>query len=245
MPSARRWPVRLKRRFSSLAARLASSSRGAGDAAGDRPRRRGRRARARGRSAPSTLHRAAADGGERVPAQRVVDDARERAGGVLAGDAHAPQRDAGEVVDGAVERVDDPAQAGRPLAVGGALLAEDAVVGAAARRARRRSRPPRRGRRPRRGRSGPAWRRARAAGGRSGRSARRPRRAPPPWRRRGRRGARRSCPWMIRSVVHAVDFTTARAALLPGVHRPVTASASGAATAGSVAVRNGRIPRAR
>jgi hypothetical protein len=72
-------------------------------------------------------HGPAADGGERLVAQRVVHDAGERARGVLARDAHAPQRDAREVVDRAVERVDDPAQPGAPVAIGRALLAQHAV----------------------------------------------------------------------------------------------------------------------
>ena len=47
---------------------------------------------------------------------------------VLGGDADRPLRDAEEEVDGAVERVDDPAHAARALAVA-ALLPQDAVVG--------------------------------------------------------------------------------------------------------------------
>ena len=71
--------------------------------------------------------RAAALGGEQLVAQRVVDDADERAVGVLAGDADRPLRDAEEEVDRAVERVDDPAHAARARVVA-ALLPQHAVV---------------------------------------------------------------------------------------------------------------------
>ena len=131
MPSARRWPVWAKRRFSSLAARLASPLGGGGDAAGDH----GGRELAVGALADHRVgdaRRSPADRGVGVAAQRIVDDPGQRPDRVLAGDAHAPQRDPGEVVDGPVERVHDPSQARAPLAVGGALLAEDPVVGPAA-----------------------------------------------------------------------------------------------------------------
>ena len=57
---------------------------------------------------------AAALGTEGLVTQRVVDHADEAAVGVLERDAHAPGGEAVEVVDRAVERVDDPAPAAVP-----------------------------------------------------------------------------------------------------------------------------------
>jgi hypothetical protein len=126
----RREPIRLNSRFSSLAARFCLLLGGARDVSRDRG---GGEIVELAFAGARRVHvsGAAADGREGLLPHGVVHHSRERAHGVLAGDAHAPQRDAGEVVDGAVERVDDPAQAGGPLAVGGALLAEDPVVGPA------------------------------------------------------------------------------------------------------------------
>jgi hypothetical protein len=78
---------------------------------------------------PVEQRAAAPHGGERLPALGVVDDADQRSVGVLRRDRHAPLRDPVEEVHGAVERVDDPAQARRATAVAtGVLLAEDPVV---------------------------------------------------------------------------------------------------------------------
>ena len=73
-------------------------------------------------------------------------------GAALAGDRHAPLRDVEEVVDGAVERVDDPAQARLPR-LRQPLLAEDARRRGARAAARRGSRARPRRRRRSRGRS--------------------------------------------------------------------------------------------
>ena len=123
--------------------------------------------------------------GEQLVAHRV----EHHAGAPLAGDRHRPLRVAEEVVGGAVERVDDPAQARRARAVV-ALLSHDRVVGTplgqqlADRRARPRCRPRTPCRSPRTS-SAPRGRRSRSA-----RAARRPPRARRRRRRRG--GPRRS-----------------------------------------------------
>ena len=77
--------------------------------------------------------RPAAHAGEELVAHRIEDHAGDRADRVGAGDAHAEQRQSREVVEGAVERVDHPVQAGRSRAIDGALLGDDPVVGAAPR----------------------------------------------------------------------------------------------------------------
>ena len=166
--------------------------------------------------------------------------------GVLAGDADAPQRDPGEVVDGAVERVDDPAQAGRPVAVGGALLAEDPVIGAAAGEHGGD-----------RGLGGPVG--VRDEVGRALLGAEPARRAAVAVVQLGARAERR-LPGDVEDVaghdgralrvafcLHTHGLHHGCAPVLPDIHRLVTVHAVGArhaAGAGSVAVRNGRIPRA-
>ena len=77
--------------------------------------------------------RPAAHAGEELVAHRIEDHAGDRADRVGAGDADAEQRQSREVVEGAVERVDHPVQAGRSRAIDGALLGDDPVVGAAPR----------------------------------------------------------------------------------------------------------------
>ncbi len=112
LPSARRPPARRTSRLWSLPARLASRLGAARDGAGEQQLRHRASARAPRGGRAVDAHRAAADRGEDLVADRVVDDAGERAARVLARDAHGEQRDARAVVGGAVERLHEPAQAG-------------------------------------------------------------------------------------------------------------------------------------
>src|SRR5207245_8088796 len=57
----------------------------------------------------------------------VIDRAREQAAPITRGDAHAPLWYAKQEVDGAVERVDDPAEPALPLLRATPLLAHEAV----------------------------------------------------------------------------------------------------------------------
>ena len=104
--------------------------------------------------------------GEQLVAQRVEDDADL----ALARDRHAPLRDPEQVVDRAVERVDDPAQPGRARQVV-ALLPQDRVVGPARGEHARGSRARPRGRPRRRGRSASTSPRPRARRARSSSSS--------------------------------------------------------------------------
>ena len=91
-PSARRAPTRRNRRLSSLPARLASAS--VAHATPPVITAASRTACSRVRGLPPSARTGPPRTAENsCVAQRVVDDAGERPGGVLAGDAHAPQRD--------------------------------------------------------------------------------------------------------------------------------------------------------
>ena len=101
----------------------------AGHAAGDDGRvERAHVAEARHR--PCAIHRARRRTARRARGRR---PRRRSSDGVGAGDADAPQRNAGEEVDGAVERIDHPAQSGRSSRDPTVLLGDDVVTGAAPR----------------------------------------------------------------------------------------------------------------
>jgi hypothetical protein len=123
-PPARAPVEPLREQRGALGARVCRALGAAGDdRRGQRPRRWARRGRA------VDPQRTAACAREQLAAQQVEDRARDGARTVLAGDAHAEERDPGEEVHGPVERVDDPAQAGRAWPVARPLLGQDAVVG--------------------------------------------------------------------------------------------------------------------
>src|SRR3954447_9366002 len=69
----------------------------------------------------------AAQGTERLAVQGIVHHRDQRPVTVAAGDGHRPLRNAVEEVDGAVERVDDPAEPARAYRAG-TLLAQHAVA---------------------------------------------------------------------------------------------------------------------